>query len=348
MGIAPDATYSREQKTASHFLEESLEDGTRFVNYELFVKKYSSHFQIDYILGYLTHLIADDIWLKQIYFKNNFKKRIDADPSLLERWHNDFRKLNGKLIEWFNYIGLKNELESSRVPVTNIQEIKYENLQKFKEETLLDFCYSAEDLNEELEVYTFEQILEYIDLAVNAVLENDKLINLIERRNCMSGKEILSVFRNDLSNYSPAQLTHIHEQGVWSIGQMYDHIILVAHEYLDNAEACARLTKEQPLGKTQMGEQLMKDGGFPPVKIRLPDEMNTPPNNTDSKEVLTNRIDKVIERLEQWEVDIDLVNPNYKIEHGGFGWLNAKEWIELVEMHSRHHLRQQKELERYI
>ncbi|ANU15466.1 hypothetical protein BBI08_05315 [Planococcus halocryophilus] len=164
----------------------------------------------------------------------------------------------------------------------------------------------------------------------------------------MSGKELLSAFRNDLSNYSPEQLTHIQEKGVWSIGQMYDHIILVAHEYLDNAEACTSLSEEQPLGKTRIGEQLIKHGGFPPVKIRLPDEMNAPPNNTDSNEVLAKRIDEVIERLEQWEVIIDSVNPNYKVEHGGFGWLNAMEWVELVEMHSRHHLRQQKELERYI
>nr|WP_038705421.1 DinB family protein [Planococcus sp. PAMC 21323] len=164
----------------------------------------------------------------------------------------------------------------------------------------------------------------------------------------MSGKEILSKFKNDLNKYSPEQLRHIQEPGVWSIGQMYDHIILVAHEYLDHADECTRLTEEQVLGKTQMGEQLIKDGGFPPVKIKLPDNMNAPPNNTASKEMLANRIDKVIERLEVWDAKVDSVNPTYKIEHGGFGWLNAKEWVELVEMHSRHHLRQQIELERFI
>ncbi len=161
----------------------------------------------------------------------------------------------------------------------------------------------------------------------------------------MTGKEILIAFRNDLPKYSPEQLQRIPAEGVWSIGQMYDHIILVAHEYLDHVEECAALKEEQVEGKTPTGEQLMKDGGFPPIKIRLPDEMNAPPNNSDSGEKLASRIDEVIKRLEQWEVPVESINPNVKVKHGGFGWLNAKEWVDLVEMHSRHHLRQKEELE---
>ncbi|WP_201739081.1 MULTISPECIES: hypothetical protein [unclassified Exiguobacterium] len=40
---------------------------------------------------------------------------------------------------------------------------------------------------------------------------------------------------------------------VWSIGQMYDHIIVVAHEYLDEMEACLTNAEHQPLGKTEFG-----------------------------------------------------------------------------------------------
>ncbi|WP_416144793.1 DinB family protein [Planococcus koreensis] len=164
----------------------------------------------------------------------------------------------------------------------------------------------------------------------------------------MKGKDLHSFLKNELNNYSPEQLRHIQKDGVWSIGQMYDHIILVAHEYLDNMEACAALNEEQPLGKTRFGDQLFREGGFPPVKIRLPDEMNAAPNNSDSKKELMRRMEEIIQRLSQWESNVDTVNPNYKVKHGGFGWLNAREWYDLVEMHSRHHLRQKEELESYI
>ncbi|MCA0993407.1 DinB family protein [Pseudalkalibacillus hwajinpoensis] len=160
--------------------------------------------------------------------------------------------------------------------------------------------------------------------------------------------ELLLTFRNDLYTYSLEQLRYISKEGVWSIGQMYDHLIVVAHEYLDHIETCSISREEQVLGKTQFGEQLYKNGGFPPIKIRLPDELNSPPNNTDSKEDLIKRMDQLIQRLSHWESKVNNINSNYKVEHGGFGWLNAKEWYELVMMHFRHHLRQKKELESYV
>lgn len=164
----------------------------------------------------------------------------------------------------------------------------------------------------------------------------------------MSDNKLLINFKSDLSNYSLEQLRYNSEEGVWSIGQMYDHLILVAHEYLNNMEACATLNEEQCLGKTQFGEQLFRNGGFPPIKIRLPDELNSPPNNSDSKEDLLSRMDQLIQRLSQWESKVDYINPNNKVEHGGFGWLNAKEWYDLAGMHFRHHLRQKDELESFI
>ncbi|MBZ5201750.1 DinB family protein [Planomicrobium chinense] len=164
----------------------------------------------------------------------------------------------------------------------------------------------------------------------------------------MKGYELFIAYRNDLSNYSLEQLRHIPEKGVWSIGQMYDHLIVVSHEYLDSMEACAGRMDEQTYGKTPAGEKLFQMGGFPAIKIRLPDEMNAPPNNSASQEELMNRIEEVILRLMQWELKSEAINPNFKVEHGGFGWLNAKEWYVLVEMHARHHLKQQEELESYL
>ncbi|CEG28681.1 DinB family protein [Bacillus sp. B-jedd] len=164
----------------------------------------------------------------------------------------------------------------------------------------------------------------------------------------MSELKLIHTYKNELQKYSLEQLRYISEEGVWSIGQMYDHLIVVAHEYLDNMETCAALNEVQPLGKTEFGERLFKNGGFPPIKIRLPDELNAPPNNSDSREELINRMEQVISRLSLWETKVENINPNYKVKHGGFGWLNATEWYDLVGMHFRHHLRQKDELEQRL
>lgn len=164
----------------------------------------------------------------------------------------------------------------------------------------------------------------------------------------MSDNQLLITFRSELSNFSLEQLRYISAVGVWSIGQMYDHLIVVANEYFDNMETCSTLNKEQPLGKTQFGQELYRNRGFPPIKIRLPDELNSPPNNSNTMEDLNIRMDQLIERFSQLKSKVEYINPCYKVEHGGFGWLNAREWCDLVGMHFRHHLRQKDELKKLI
>lgn len=164
----------------------------------------------------------------------------------------------------------------------------------------------------------------------------------------MSDLKLIETYKSDLQNYSVEQLRFITTEGIWSIGQMYDHVILVAMEYLDHVETCATSKEEQKLGKTEFGEHVYKSGGFPPIKIKLPDELNTPPSNSDSQVDLMRRLDQVMQRLRQWESRVDSINPNYKVKHGGFGWLNAREWFDLVGMHFRHHLRQKHELEHQL
>lgn len=164
----------------------------------------------------------------------------------------------------------------------------------------------------------------------------------------MNDDQLLITFKSELSNFSLEQLRYISAVGVWSIGQMYDHLIVVANEYLDNMETCSTLNKEQPLGKTQFGEELYRNRGFPPIKIRLPDELNSPPNNSNDKEDLITRMDQLIERLSHLKSKVDYINLGCKVEHGGFGWLNAREWCDLVGMHFRHHLRQKDELKKLI
>lgn len=166
-GIAPDAAFTVKGKIESHFYEGSLDDGTRVSNYKQFIEKYPFEVQSEFGLGYLTHLIADDIWLKQVYFKNDLKNRLSADSSLLERWHSDFRKLNNILIDRFDCGDLKGELIKSSYTANTIKEIQPKDLQRFKEEAIEDFVFTENELESKLEVYSISQILDYLDAATD-------------------------------------------------------------------------------------------------------------------------------------------------------------------------------------
>ncbi|MGG6312434.1 DinB family protein [Paenibacillus macerans] len=164
----------------------------------------------------------------------------------------------------------------------------------------------------------------------------------------MNYSEFIELYKIDLKRYSIDELKYVSGEGVWSLGQMYDHVILAALDYLDQAQKCSSANEEQRQGKTEAGSQLFQAGSFPPVKIKLPEGFGDEPSNSRTVDDLMRGLDIVLKRMTEWEEKVDTINPNYKVRHGGFGWLNAREWFDLVGMHFRHHLRQKAELERKL
>ena len=97
--------------------------------------------------------------------------------------------------------------------------------------------------------------------------------------------------------------------------------------------------------RNQYGDNLFKYNSFPPIKVKIPEAVRGPEPVAKTREEYRPLFQKII-------MDADfLIEPvtkdagEYKCLHPAFGWLNAHEWFHNLELHSRHHLRQQKELE---
>lgn len=162
-GTAPDAINS---KDTSHFFRGDHSDYSRHVDYQEFINKYSSIKDSPYILGYYTHLIADDLWLQGFYVPW-LKNRIESDDTIAKAYHNDFSLLNGKLLEYYGYNDEFEELLKRPSEVINLEEIPEENIEKFIPYVLEDLDYDQTDLNEDLKVFNLEQIIGYIETSVN-------------------------------------------------------------------------------------------------------------------------------------------------------------------------------------
>nr|WP_091068005.1 DinB family protein [Paenibacillus sp. NFR01] len=156
---------------------------------------------------------------------------------------------------------------------------------------------------------------------------------------------VIGEYQSALKKYSIPQLRYKSAPDVWSLGQMYDHLILAALDYLDQVERCASAAEEQPEGKTAGGAALFEAGAFPDIRIRLPDGPENTPDNSRGTDELRDGLDVVLKRMAEWESRLSEVNHNLKVKHDGFGWLNAQEWFQMIGMHFRHHLRQKSELE---
>ncbi|WP_068775009.1 zinc dependent phospholipase C family protein [Paenibacillus sp. FJAT-26967] len=175
--VAPDAVST---KNESHFFKGTAQDYSRSVDYKGFLHKYNSQAESPFIWGYYTHLIADDIWLKGFYLPW-LRNRIEANKELYTLYHNDFRLLNGHLLEHY---GIKDELikslDCSQTSI-DLQEVKSKEVDEFIPYVLGDMEYDKEVLNEKLHVFTFDQIVGYIETSVEIGLLNLQQASILYR-----------------------------------------------------------------------------------------------------------------------------------------------------------------------
>jgi hypothetical protein len=160
--LAPDASSN---KDVSHFFAGDHSNYTRTIDFEGFLQKYEAHKHHAYILGYYTHLIADEVWLSGFYLPW-LKQRMEVDQDIAKRYHRDFSLLNGKLLEHY---GCKEELVQSMEEVGNVidlEEVSKEEMERFLPYACKHMEYEEDVLKEELQVFTMEQILGYIETSV--------------------------------------------------------------------------------------------------------------------------------------------------------------------------------------
>lgn len=174
-GIAADAASN---KDLSHFFTGSVQDYSRSVDYNGFLHKYHLQAESDFVLGYFTHLVADHIWLKGFYLPW-LKNRMESNEEMFNSYHNDFRILNGKLLEYYGITEELKEMLEGQATIVEIEEVKLEEIKNYIPFVIEDMNYSENDINEELQVFTFDQIVGYIETSAEIGLF---LIN--QKRGC--------------------------------------------------------------------------------------------------------------------------------------------------------------------
>ncbi|GAA0413816.1 MAG: zinc dependent phospholipase C family protein [Bacillota bacterium] len=160
-GIAADAKHPKDQ---SHYYQGNIEDFSRVIAWNDFYQTYKEDTS-DYIKGYYSHLIADDLWLHGFYFAW-LKNRMEVNKQLFERYHQDFRLLNGMLIQHYNVsTQIIDELEYG-LETGSIVEVSKNELRALLRMVKEDFQSAHKRSDIILKVFTFEQIIGYIETSV--------------------------------------------------------------------------------------------------------------------------------------------------------------------------------------
>lgn len=161
---------------------------------------------------------------------------------------------------------------------------------------------------------------------------------------------VIEQYRKCLDRYTIDQLRYKASDDQWSLGQMYNHLIKSAlFMQLGAVEKCAEGEASDTLERmSEDGQQIFRLGSFPPIKVKVPDSPQYTPPQPESKEQIAEGLDKVWGKAQSWASKLNEIPENRKVKHPRFGYLTALEWYQLMEMHFRHHLRQQEELEQQL
>jgi hypothetical protein len=160
-------------------------------------------------------------------------------------------------------------------------------------------------------------------------------------------ESVVNQYISSLNDYSDEQFFFKKDEETWSLGQMYEHLAVSSQFFfLANCVRCLEKRKGQLGGeKNHFGEQQFKYGGFQTVKIKIPDAIRGPEPVAKTREEYKSILAKILDDSKNLIEAASHDDGSYKTLQVAIGWLDAKEWFYLHEMHYRHHLRQKTELE---
>ena len=162
--------------------------------------------------------------------------------------------------------------------------------------------------------------------------------------------EAMQSYLAALDRYSDEQFAAKPDEAEWSLGQMYQHLYEAnTFFFLANAKRCLEKRKGQEGGeKTAAGLNVYQYNSFPPTKIKRPGAPNSPEPVAQDRETYKALFAKTLAEGNALADALTNDDGTYKTQHFMFGWLNATEWLQGLEIHARHHLRQRQERENWL
>jgi hypothetical protein len=165
---------AKEPKNKSHFMSVD-ENRIRHVNYYNFYEKYKNQFDDSYYLGYFCQLISDDIW-------HNLRPTMEVnmlpseERSIVKiKYLHNLRHLNSIIVNHFkleNNIPIIDNLEVLGVMNSvKIDEIDINLLPNILTQTSQYFGANSQTSNQPLELFSIDEINEYINNAVAVSIE---------------------------------------------------------------------------------------------------------------------------------------------------------------------------------
>jgi len=152
---------------------------------------------------------------------------------------------------------------------------------------------------------------------------------------------------NDLDNYSFEQLTAKPSPELWSMGQVYVHLVEVTQHFVEEAAVCAGSNDNAHEEASPTARLMFQNNELPDTLLKGPPS-NALTQQPQSKEQIEQGLKRIKERLKEIEPLLAGSTCNGKARHPGLNYFSATECLHFAEMHLRHHLRQKKRIDAFL
>lgn len=152
---------------------------------------------------------------------------------------------------------------------------------------------------------------------------------------------------NYLDDYTLEQLQQQPLPGSWSLGQVYVHLIDDTRYQVAQMKI-ALSTQEHAAAKMHPDAVAMFDNnGFPDVRIQGPATNEVIRQPATRQELMQALVQIRNEVNEAW-ANVDPSRAIGKSLHPGLHFFSALEWLQFMEMHMRHHVRQKERIDEVL
>jgi hypothetical protein len=150
-----------------------------------------------------------------------------------------------------------------------------------------------------------------------------------------------------LDQYPTQQLITRPTPDAWSIGQLYLHLISDSRFYIEQAYFAFKTDEHATVETLPTTKELLEKNEFPDIKITGNPANALIPQPRDKQELVDGLV-----QLQRDIIDLNTFVTEKKSigksEHPGLGYLTPREWLQLMDMHYRHHLRQKKRIDLFL
>jgi hypothetical protein len=161
--------------------------------------------------------------------------------------------------------------------------------------------------------------------------------------------KIAALWESELEKYSDEQFAMKPSQESWSIGQVYEHLVMGTLNYhIKQIEECLVNDENPQAKKSFLGKLIYTIDSFPPVRIKVPPSPTYTPKQPENKERIKAGMRLLKKKLQDLSVEIDHAVHFGKTKHRALGYLGAKDWYRLIVMHFRHHMLQKKRIDLFL